>query len=127
MDKKTTEQLKLKLEAEKKSLEKELKNFAEKDNKLKHNWDARYPNREDSDKDEEADEVQEYDNMLALEHSLESKLKDVNEALEKMSRQGRDPAVAGEYGKCEKCGKVIDEARLEVAPEAKLCMKCKLL
>jgi DnaK suppressor protein len=115
MDKKLIEELKKKLEAEKKSLQKELESFATEDKNLKHNWDAKYPNREDGDKDEEADEVQEYDNMLSLEHSLELKLKDVNEALEKTEK--------GEYGKCEKCGKEIEEERLKAVPEAKFCME----
>ena len=115
MDKKTTEEFKTKLESEKASLQKELENFATEDPNLKHNWDTKYPNREDGDKDDQADEIQEYDNMVALEHSLESKLKDVNMALEKMEK--------GEYGKCEKCGKEIEKERLEAVPEAKFCIK----
>ncbi|MCX6722857.1 MAG: hypothetical protein NT094_02180, partial [Candidatus Staskawiczbacteria bacterium] len=84
MDKKITEELKTKLEEEKKSLEKELETFAKRDPNLKNNWDTKYPNREDGDKEEEADEAQEYDNKLSLEYSLELKLKDVNNALEKI-------------------------------------------
>lgn len=30
----------------------------------------------------------------------------------------------GTYGKCEKCGKQIEEARLEAVPTATLCMSC---
>ena len=116
MDKKIIEELKEKLEAEKKSLQKELESFADEDKTLKHNWDTRYPNREDGDKDEEADEVQEYDNALSLEYSLELKLKDVNMALEKIEKGG--------YGICENCGKKIDEKRLLACPEAKTCLKC---
>jgi len=116
MDKKLIEELKEKLESQKKSLQKELESFANEDKTLKHNWDARYPNREDGDKDEEADEVQEYDNALSLEHSLELKLRDVNVALEKIEN--------GTYGVCEKCGKKIGEDRLLVCPEAKTCLKC---
>lgn len=107
MEKKLIEELRGKLEAEKKNVQKELESFAEEDPNLKHNWDTIYPNREDGDKDEEADEVQEYDNKLSLEYSLELKLKDVNEALEKMEN--------GTYGKCEKCGKEIEKERLRVA------------
>lgn len=104
------------MEAQRDSAKKELESFATKDPNLKHNWDARYPNREDGDKEEEADEVQEYENALSLEHSLELKLKDTNVALTKIAE--------GNYGICEKCGKEIEEERLEAAPEAKLCMKC---
>ena len=32
---------------------------------------------------------------------------------------------AGTYGQCEACGKPIPEARLEVVPEATLCVSCK--
>ncbi len=117
MDKKLIEKLKEKLETEKKSLQKELESFATEDPNLKHNWDAKYPNREDGDKDEEADEVQEYNNKLSLEYSLESKLKDVNIALEKIEN--------GKYGICENCGKEITEERLLACPEAKTCLKCQ--
>ena len=116
MDKKLIEELKGKLEAEKKAIQEELESFASADPKIKHNWDTKFPSREDSDKDEEADEVQEYDNKLSLEYSLELKLKDVNMALEKITKGG--------YGTCEKCGKKIDEERLLACPEAKTCLKC---
>ncbi len=116
MDKKLIEGLKVKLESQRDSILKELTSFASEDPNLKHNWDTRYPNREDGDKDDEADEVQEYDNMLSLEHSLELKLKDVKMALEKIEE--------GKYGVCEKCGKGIEKERLEVAPEARLCITC---
>ena len=116
MEKKLIEELKKKLETEKKSIQKELESFADEDKGLKHNWDTRFPNREDSDKDEKADDVQEYDNALSLEYSLELKLKDVNMALEKIENEA--------YGVCEKCGKKIDEERLLACPEAKTCLKC---
>jgi DnaK suppressor protein len=66
--------------------------------------------------EEEADEVQEYGNLLPVEHSLELKLKDINNALEKMTN--------GTYGICEKCGEKIDEERLLACPEAKACVVC---
>jgi DnaK suppressor protein len=116
MDKKLIEDLKQKLEEEKKSITKELESFASQDPNLKHNWEAKYPNREEGDKDEEADEVQEYENALSLEYSLELKLKDVKNALEKIEN--------GTYGVCEKCGKKIDEKRLLACPEAKTCLRC---
>ena len=116
MNQKLLEELKGKLEAQKKEIQTELESFAEEDPHLKHNWDTRYPNREDGDKDEEADEVQEYDNKLSLEYSLELKLKDVNNALDKIKN--------GTYGVCENCGKKIDEKRLLACPEAKTCLNC---
>jgi RNA polymerase-binding transcription factor DksA len=117
MENKLIEELKTKLEAQKESLQKELETFASKDPDSKHNWDAKYPNREDGDKDEEADGVSEYQNALSLEHTLETKLKNVNNALEKIAKGG--------YGICENCGKEIDEERLLACPEAKTCLKCE--
>lgn len=116
MDKDLIKELKEKLEAQKKSVTKELKSFATEDPNLKHNWDTKYPSREDSDKDEAADDAQEYDNALSLEYSLELKLKDIKEALEKIENGG--------YGICEKCGKQITKERLLACPEARTCLKC---
>ena len=39
-------------------------------------------------------------------------------ALEKIANGG--------YGLCEKCVKKIEEARLQVAPEARLCVNCNV-
>jgi RNA polymerase-binding transcription factor DksA len=116
MKQETKALLKQKLLEEKEALEKELTAFASKDKEMKGNWDARYPNRENGTMEEEADEAQEYDTLVSLEHSLELKLKDVNAALAKME--------GGTYGICEKCGKEIEEKRLKAYPEAKLCMSC---
>jgi len=116
MEKSLINELKTKLESQKESLEKELKNFAKKDDSPKGDWETKYPNREDGDKEEEADEIEEYENLLPVEYSLELKLKDINLALEKISNN--------EYGKCENCGKEIEEKRLQVCPEAKTCIKC---
>ncbi len=116
MKKELLETLQKKLDKEKLAIEKELESFATQDKNIKGNWDAKRQNAEDTDMEEKADEVEEYDNLLSLEHSLELKLKDVNLALEKIS--------GGTYGKCEKCGKGIEEERLLACPEAKLCIKC---
>jgi len=115
MDKKLIEELKVKLEEQKKSIEKELETFAKKDDIPKGDWETKYPNRENGNMEEEADEVQEYGNLLPVEHSLELKLKDVNSALEKIKN--------GTYGICEKCGDKIEEERLNAVPEAKMCME----
>jgi len=116
MDKKTIEKLKEKLELEKKTLEKELEGFAKKDDSPKGDWETRYPNRENGSMEEEADEVQEYGNMLPVEYSLELKLRDVESALEKIKKN--------KYGVCEKCGKEIEEKRLLACPEARICSSC---
>ena len=115
--KQTLEELKQKLEKEKTILEEELKKFAEKDEKLPGDWDTRYPNFNGGHIEEAADEVEAYGNLLPVEHSLELKLKNIGEALEKIKK--------GKYGKCEKCEKEIDEERLKISPESKFCQKCK--
>jgi len=116
MDKKLLEELRRKLETQKKSITKELESFAKKDDSPKGDWETKYPNRENGSMEEEADEVQEYDNMLSVEYSLELKLKNVDLALKKIDE--------GKYGTCEKCNKKINEERLKAVPEGKLCMEC---
>jgi len=116
MQKNVIKELKEALLKEKLALEKELESFATEDKNIKGNWDTKRIVTEDTDMEEMADEVEEYDNLLSLEHSLELKLKDVNSALEKIEKN--------EYGVCEKCGKDIEEKRLLAYPEARLCIKC---
>ena len=116
MNKDVLSKMRQDLEDNKISLETQLETFATKDKNMDGNWEAKRLNAEDTDMEEKADEFEENDTLLSLEHSLESKLKDVNSALEKIT--------AGTYGVCEKCGKEIEEERLGVCPEARLCMKC---
>lgn len=69
-----------------------------------------------TDEDDNASEVEEYTDNLALETTLEKQLKDLMEALEKISN--------GTYGKCEECGNEIPLERLRAYPAAKTCIKC---
>jgi DnaK suppressor protein len=120
--KKTIEKLKQRLEEEKKNLEAQLKQFAEKDKILKEDWDTRFPLFDGQEVgsaalEQAADEIEEYGNLLPVEHGLELKLKDVNEALEKIKK--------GTYGICEKCGKKIPVKKLLAMPETKFCLKCQ--
>lgn len=102
---------------EKAVLEKELKKIARKDPKMKDDWDAKFPqftpeeSGSHSSLEESADEVEEYEVNLETEHAFETKLRDVNLALEKIEKS--------EYGACEKCGKEIPEDRLEANPAAR--------
>jgi RNA polymerase-binding transcription factor DksA len=113
--------IKDKLETERKTIEEELQRFAKKDGKLKDDWDTKFPKFDGGAGgqmlEDEAEEVEEYVTKLPIEYSLETRLKDINLALEKIKE--------GEYGKCEKCGKDIHKERLEVCPEARTCTKCK--
>jgi len=121
MDKKLLKELKEKLEKEKSRIEEELKKFAKKDEKLKGDWDTKYPKWDgeagSSSLETMANEVEEYESLLPIEQTLELKLRDINLALEKIKK--------GKYGICEKCGKEIDIERLKTIPEARFCLKCK--
>ncbi len=121
MNKELIKKFKEKLEKEKNNLEKELKSFAEKDKKLKGDWDTRFPyqNKETggSALEESADEVEEYEILLSIEHNLELKLKNINLALEKIKK--------GRYGICENCKKSISIEKLKISPEAQFCLECK--
>jgi len=120
MDEKTIKEFKKKLETEKIETEKELENFADRDKKLKGDWDARFPHwNGDSGGaalETAADEVEEYSRRLPLEHLLELRLKDINLALEKIKK--------GKYGVCEKCEKQITMERLKIYSAARFCKKC---
>lgn len=59
----------------------------------------------------------EREKTLALVHSLKRKLESIDHALEL--------AQKGTYGICETCGERIDPARLEILPQATLCLKCQ--
>ena len=122
MDKNTIKELKEKLEKEKTAIEQELQKFAEKDDKPRGDWDTKFPNWDSNAAggaamETEADEVEEYERRLPIEHGLELKLTDINSALEKI---GKD-----KYGICEKCGKELEEERLKAIPEASFCQTCK--
>ena len=122
MDKKLLTDLKQKLEKEKESIEKQLKKFANKDKSLKDDWDTRFPffNGKESGGaalEQAADEVEEYGNLLPVEHSLELRLKSISLALKKIK--------TSEYGICEKCHNKIKIKRLKIYPDAKYCLKCK--
>lgn len=115
MDKNLLKKFKDKLENEKTAIKKQLETFADQDPNLKGDWDSRFP-KFGGNIEEAADEVEEYTSRLPVEFSLEIRLKNINLALEKIEQ--------GKYGRCEKCGKEIEEKRLGVMPAGRLCMKC---
>lgn len=71
----------------------------------------------DGDVDEGDPNFAEREKVMALVSSLGRKLESIDNAL----RQARN----GRYGICEQCEEPIDPARLEVIPEATLCVRCK--
>jgi len=120
MDKKTLKEIEKKLKKQKESLEQELNRFAKKDQELKDDWDTKYPKADgatgSSALEDAADQVEAYANLLPVEHSMELRLRDISLALKKIKKS--------KYGKCERCGKQIDEKRLKIYPEARYCLSC---
>lgn len=57
------------------------------------------------------------DETIALLHHEQTELAATRQALERIE--------SGEYGYCEECGDAIGVARLEVLPEAHLCVGCQ--
>ena len=70
-------------------------------------------------REEEATESLELERRLALERGIKEQLAAIEVALAKIE--------AGTYGKCETCGKSIEQPRLEALPHARRCMSCKAL
>ncbi|MCR4324364.1 MAG: TraR/DksA C4-type zinc finger protein [Candidatus Curtissbacteria bacterium] len=58
-----------------------------------------------------------HEQSAVLEKRLQGDLKEIEKALKKIKK--------GTYGICERCGKKISEARLEVKPSAIYCLKCE--
>ncbi len=118
MNKKVLAELKKKLESERTLLKENLLKFADKDKKVAGDYDTRFPSfgERSSSPDEEAKEVETYENLLAIEYALELRLKEVNEALERMKNNT--------YGYCENCNKEIELGRLRANPAAKTCLSC---
>lgn len=70
-------------------------------------------------KEEGASEAFELEKRLALEKRLMVTLAEVEHALRKFEK--------GTYGVCDMCGQPVEIARLEVLPQANLCLNCKAL
>ncbi|MDM7998795.1 MAG: TraR/DksA C4-type zinc finger protein [Dehalococcoidia bacterium] len=68
-------------------------------------------------KEEGAAEAFELEKRLALEKRLMETLAEVEHALGKFEK--------GTYGTCDTCGRAIEMERLEVLPQANLCLSCK--
>ena len=71
----------------------------------------------DVEPDEGDAEIFEREKNAALIAVLERKLQDIDAALRSIEKN--------QYGTCERCGEAIEEARLEVKPDATLCLGCQ--
>ena len=70
-------------------------------------------------REEEATETLELEKRLTLENRIRQEMSVVDHALDKINK--------GTYGKCDNCGQEIPLERLEVLPQAGLCVNCKAL
>ncbi|MBI4457847.1 TraR/DksA C4-type zinc finger protein [Candidatus Uhrbacteria bacterium] len=118
MKKDVISNIKARLEAEKTRLENELKEISTKNPRarVEEDFDATWPNLGDKE-DENAEEVNQFSTNLTLERTLESSLRDIDKALDRITK--------GNYGVCKYCGKEIDEKRLMARPESSSCVSCK--
>lgn len=102
-----------KIEAERKSLEAERQEIV---GDIEHLREALL-GEVDIDADEGDPDLGEREKNLALLTVMERKLESINSALRAIEK--------GRYGLCERCGNPIDPARLEVRPDATLCLDCQ--
>ncbi len=116
MDKAFAKEMQEKLLEMKRKLEQELTGFARKDSKTEADFSTEFPEFGDKE-DDNATEVATFTDNLALEHTLEGTLDDVNKSLERIAK--------GTYGVCRYCGEEIDKRRLRARPESSSCVKCK--
>jgi len=96
----------IKLEAERTEIEAKIQHLGE--------W---LKGEVDIDAEEGDPDLFEREKNLALLNTLERRLEQTVSALRAIGK--------GLYGICERCGQPIDPARLEVKPDATLCLKCQ--
>ena len=107
--------LKTNLFEEKERIEKELSEIGSKNPKSESNFDISFPQYGTS-KDENAQEVTEFEIRKALEFNLEKRLGEINETLKKIDKN--------DYGICQTCSVKIEIPRLKAMPTASLCSSC---
>lgn len=116
MDKKVIEKIKKDLLASKKQLYEDLKRFTKKDEHAKDEHHTKFPDYGDK-SDESVQEIDEYTTNLATEKVLERALRDIDNALTRITK--------GTYGICKYCKQEIGEKRLLARPVANTCVTCK--
>ena len=110
------EHFKTKLIEKKRSIESQLHAFAKKNEDIRNDYETIFAQIGDK-PDENADEVTMYQENLAIEHELEENLSEIDSALSRIAD--------GTYGFCTDCNRQISLERLEIMPEATLCIKCE--
>ncbi|MBI2674002.1 MAG: TraR/DksA C4-type zinc finger protein [Candidatus Zambryskibacteria bacterium] len=112
-----TKHFKEKLEAEKKLLEEELEKVGRRNPDNSADWEAVPTNKDVSQADENvvADNVEDYEDNVAIVDTLETRYQDVKNALDRIEQ--------GIYGICQICNEEISLERLEANPSASTCRK----
>lgn len=112
------EHFKQKLEAEKTKLETEMGSIGRKNPAVPGDWEA-IPSEigMESDLADQADVVMSREGNAAILADLEARYDTILSALVRIEKKT--------YGKCEVCGKAIEEARLEADPSATTCVEHK--
>lgn len=105
-----------KLEAEKARLESEMGTVGRRNTAVPGDWEA-VPSETGTEADlaDQADVVMNRESNIAILADLEARYDTILEALARIEK--------GIYGKCEVCGKKIEDARLEADPAATTCTK----
>ena len=116
LDKQTMEKVKKELLARKKQITQDINDLIESDNKKTERHKVKFPDFGNK-IDENAQEIGEFSTNLATEKVLESTLRDINNALDRIEQ--------GTYGICKYCGKPINKKRLLARPVASTCIDCK--
>lgn len=116
MDKSQLHNLEQQLSQEEQDIIRQLGEVATLNPSVKGDFEPVMPNYEGNDEDERISEATDFDRNLALEHQLETRLKDVRNARERIQQ--------GTYGVCSRCHNDIPENRLKAMPTANLCIAC---
>lgn len=111
-----THHLKTELEKELKKLEEELRTVGHINPENPADWEAGADNLNTvpADRNETADQIENYESNTSILKQLETQLGDVKNALQKIE--------TGTYGTCEVCGQPIPDGRLAANPSARTCI-----
>jgi RNA polymerase-binding transcription factor DksA len=110
-----TQHFKKKLEAEKERLKAQMNTVGRSNPNVPDEWEPLpVEGGTESDPVDQAEQVISHESNTAILADLEAHYDAVCAALERIEK--------GTYGKCEVCGKTIEEARLEADPSASTCI-----
>ncbi len=111
-----TEHFKKKLEAEKTRLESEMGNIGRRNPNVPDDWEPMPPETgTEADLVDQADVVTSRESNAAILADLEARYDTILAALSRIEKKT--------YGRCEVCGKKIEEARLEAESAATTCVE----